>query len=902
MAKPRTPSRRAAPTSPGSVADVSVAANALEEAGDMAGAIRLYRDWIAHSRSPDAWIAQFNLGVLLGRLNDPVAAGEACAASIAQNPAYAPAHVNLGNALERQGRHLDAIAAWTDALKLLDASPNPDQEALRVTLNCLGQRLEALERFPEALAMLTRSLAVQPDQEIVLYHLIYLRQQLCEWPVLAPLPGIPAERMQDAASPVAMLAITDDPALQLRAAIRHRDPLPMSEMPRLAPAAGYAHERLRIGYLSSNFGRHPVSYLTAELYELHDRRRVEVFGFCGSPEDGSEIRRRVSAAMDHFIRIGELSDEAAARAIRDAEIDILVDLQGLTAGARPNILAWRPAPVQIAYLGFPGSSGMPEIDYVLADREVLTEQAVCHFSEKPLYLPDCFQVNDRQRVATEPMSRAEHGLPQDAFVFCTFNKNTKFNPEFFSAWMRILTRVPGSVLWLLAPDAATRDNLLRHAAAHGVGGERLVFAPRVPVARYLARFPVADLFLDVSPFNGGTTVADALWMGLPVLTCSGRSFASRMGGSLLKAIGLPELVTSSLADYETAAVDLATNPPRLKLLRQRLAANRDTYPLFDTPKFTRQLEDIYHRVALRESRHEDVETMNSTGAERFAEREIYFVIYAPAFQRTSAGIYALHAMAEDMHAMGCNVGMLAGAGMPGARVPLITGEGLETIRAAGMLIVAIYPEIVTENILRADYAVWWLLNYPGLIKGNWNGSYDWADRVVGFGPELARNGRCDATLAYPLYDPDFFFPNDAIPKTEIVYYVNRIFSITEAIPTPVTPTYVLSPANNLSYKQLRQVLWQSKVVIANEWSGTLIIARLCGTPVIHLPSPLLTVEAHSGEEHMLGAAWGYSEQNIEKARQSLGPLHLIHRKRKEMWLPSLAREVGAWISGVKKKP
>jgi predicted O-linked N-acetylglucosamine transferase (SPINDLY family) len=902
MAKPRTASSRTPRKSTSNIADLSSVAHALEESGDTAGAIKLYRDWLARTDSPDAWIAHFNVGVLLNGANDLAGAEESYTAAIALNPGYAASHVNLGHALDRQGRDLDAIAAWLEALKLLDATPNPDQEALRVTLNSLGRRLEALERIPEALTMLTRSLAVQPDQEIVLYHLIYLRQQQCEWPVLAPLPGISADNMLAAVSPVAMLAISDDPALQLHAAVRHREPLPLPVMPRFAPVAGYSHGRLRIGYLSSNFGRHPVSYLTAELYELHDRHRVEVFGFCGSPEDNSEIRRRVSAAMDHFIRIDQMSDEDAARAIRDAEIDILVDLQGHTAGARPNILAYHPAPVQIAYLGFPGTSGMPEIDYVLADRYVLTEESVRHFSEKPLYLPDCFQVNDRKRVAAAPLGRAEYGLPEDAFVFCTFNKNTKFNPEFFSAWMRILARTPNSVLWLLAADEGARENLVRYALAQGVGRERLIFAPRVPMARYLARFAVADLFLDISPFNGGTTVADALWMGLPVLTCSGRSFASRMGGSLLNAIGLPKLITTSLGDYEELAVGLAREPQRVKLLKSRLATNKNTHPLFDTPTFVRNLEDIFLRVAKTESGHEPASPMNTFDVRPFAEREIVFVVYAPAFHRTSGGVYALHAMAEDMYAMGCNVGMLAGAGMPGARVPLVSLEYLETMRAAGMTIVAIYPEIVTGNVLKADYAVWWLLNYPGHIKGNWDGSFDWADRVIGFGPELGRSGRCDSTLTYPLYDPDFFFPNDAIPKTEVTYYVNRIFSVAETIQAPVNPTCVLNPADNLSYRQLRDVLWRSKVVISNEWSGTLVMARLCGAPVIYLPSPLLSPEVQNTVEHRLGAAWGYSERNVELARQSLGALKTIHQERKATWLPSLAREVRTWIQGAKRKP
>lgn len=903
MARQRAAPRPTRPEKPADIETVASQALALRAAGDFAGAIRLYREWLGGNRSPHAWIVQYNLAVLLKETEDDVAALEAYEVVLRMNPGFAPAFVNLGYLHARQGRNAQALAAWTEALRLLDASPASDRNEIRITLNNLGNTLEQMGRLPEALAMLTRSLGLEPDQEYVLYHWIYLRQQLCEWPLFSPLPGIPVERMREVASALVMVAVSDDPALQLQSARRNLPQRDGPAFPRLAPVSGYAHDRLRIGYLSSNFGSHAVSVLTAELYELHDRSRFEIFGFCWSPEDNSDMRLRVRQAMDQFIRIDRLSDEAAAQAIRAAEIDILIDLQGQTHGARPDILAYRPAPVQIAYLGYPATSAMPEIDYVLADRYVVPEEAARHFSEKLLYLPDCFQVNDRKRIAEPPLSRREYDLPDDAFVFCSFNKTSKLNPECFSAWMRILKRTPHSVLWLLANHDQTRENLVRYAEAQGIARERLIFGPRLARAKYLARYAAADLFLDITPFNGGTTVSDALWMGLPVLTCSGRSFASRMGGSLLNAIGLPELVTTSLADYEELAVALAADPQRYREIKARLLANKNSYPIFDTPRFVRNLEAVFERTALRPPQNPPVAPVAPVrrADDFFSEREIYFVVYTPAFQRSSGGVYAMHALAEDMYARGCNVGVLASAGMPGARAPLIAPTDLENVRAAGMMIVAIYPEIVTENVLRADYAVWWLLSYPGLIKGNWNGSYDWADRVVCFGREMALRCRCDAVLAYPLYDPDLFFPNAEIPQTEISYYVNRIFGVAETIQCPVAPTQILNPANNLSYKQLRQALWRSKVVVANEWSGTLIIARLCGIPVIHLPSPLLSPDIHNTDEHMLGAAWGYSEQNIEAARQSLAPLHLIHRNRKDTWLRSLADEVSAWVSGVKKK-
>jgi predicted O-linked N-acetylglucosamine transferase (SPINDLY family) len=596
---PRLKQRKSPAKKIPAITDISVQADALAANGDLHGAIRLWQGWIKDTQSPLAWAANFNLGVLLRNTGDMAGAMDAYRAAIAQNTACVHARVNLGTLLEAQGQTSEAIEQWQAALKHLDATPNADPALLCAVLNNLGRTLETLYRYADASAMLTRSLALRPDQEAVLYHWIYLRQKQCEWPIYGSLPGITTEQMIRATSAIAMLSISDDPALQLQTALDHVPGKPLIDPPRLAPLNGYAHDRLRIGYLSSNFGMHAVSILTAELYELHDRSRVEVYGFCWSPEDNTEMRIRVRTAMDHFVRINEMSDAAAAEAIRAAEIDVLIDLQGLTGGCRPNILAYRPAPVQITWLGFPGPTGLPGIDYVLSDKYVIPEETAQYYTEKPLYMPECYQVNDRKRESAPPLSRKEYQLPEDAFVFCAFNNNIKFTPEFFSAWMRILNRVPHSVLWLLADNERAKANLLRYAEEQGVSADRLVFAPRVPVADYLGRFVAADLFLDLSPFNGGTTAADALWMGLPLITCSGRSFASRMAGSLLLSIGLPELITSTLSDYEDLAASLANDPARLSSIRTRLATNKAASSVFDTPRFVKNLEDILHQIASR---------------------------------------------------------------------------------------------------------------------------------------------------------------------------------------------------------------------------------------------------------------------------------------------------------------
>ncbi|MCK9387789.1 MAG: tetratricopeptide repeat protein [Sulfuritalea sp.] len=597
MAKTRLPPPAKNRKPPLSIAELGAKAEALEARNDRDGAAQLYRDWIKQSKSPLVWVAHFNLGVLLKNMGDMEGAIESYRASLAGNPKLPHARINLGTALEVLNKPDEAIEEWKTALKYLDEDPKTDLDMVCTVLNNLGRRLEVMQKYTEAEEMLTRSLLLKPNQEAVLYHRIFLRQKQCAWPIYAPLPGITLEDQQAATSAVAMLSISDDPELQLRTALSQVPGKIPKDLPKLAPADGYAHDRLRIGYLSSNFGMHAVSILTAELYELHDRSRVEVWGFCWSPEDNTEMRERVIKAMDHFVRIKDISDEEAAKAIRAAEIDVLIDLQGLTAGCRPKILAYRPAPVQVTYLGFPGTTALPEIDYVLADRYIIPEEMAEYFTEKPLYLPDCFQVNDRKRISSEPKTRSEYGLPESAFVFCAFNNNIKFTPEFFAAWMRILGRTPNSVLWLLADNERARSNLLRCAEEHGISSERLVFATRVPVADYLARFRVANLFLDLSPFNGGTTAADALWMGLPIITCSGKSFASRMAGSLLQAIGLPELITTTLDDYENLAVALAENPELVKELNGRVKANKETYPLFDAPKTVRELENLLVSVA-----------------------------------------------------------------------------------------------------------------------------------------------------------------------------------------------------------------------------------------------------------------------------------------------------------------
>ena len=556
----------------------------------------LYRTWLQRSRSAHHHLVWFNLGVLLFSENDVAGAKEAYSQALHLAPAFLQPRFNLGLVHERLGQHEAAIAQWLWIEGQANVADAEQRQLLLLALNNLGRHHEDHGRYAEALACLSKSLRIEPQQPDVIHHWVYLRAKQCLWPVYEPMPGLDEDLLRRSTSALAMITLSEDPQAQLAAAHQYVQHKVNLQVPRLAPTQAYGHPRIRIGYCSGDLCLHPVAMLTVELFELHDRSRFEVYGFDWSREDGTALRQRVIAGMDHFERIHGLSDADAAALIRSHEIDILVDLQGQTLGARANMLAYRPAPIQITYLGLPATTGLPFIDYVIADRFLIPESAQPHYSEKPLYLPDVYQVSDRQRKSSAPPSRAQCGLPEAAFVFCSFNNNYKYTPEMFGAWMDILSRVPGSVLWLLADNPWAQENLRREALVRGVAEARLVFAPRALPEDYLARYAVADLFLDAYPFNGGTTANDALWMGLPVLTRSGQTFASRMAGALLTAAGMSELVTYELKTYADKAVALANSPPDCQRLRSQLRQVRENGALFDTPRLVGHIEQAFERL------------------------------------------------------------------------------------------------------------------------------------------------------------------------------------------------------------------------------------------------------------------------------------------------------------------
>jgi predicted O-linked N-acetylglucosamine transferase (SPINDLY family) len=519
--------------------------------------------------------------------------------AIALKPDYAEAFNNRGSALLELFRHDQAVASFDKAIAL-----KPDYAE---AFNNRGIALAELQRLDDALASYRDAVHAKPDHAHAAVQIILLRRRMCEWRDYAvqeeELHAI--VRRAERIPPFVLLAAATSPAEQLAAARRWAaglDPPAAEPMPNAGPRA---HEKIRIGYLSADFSNHATAFLTAELFERHDRSRFDIYGYSYGPDDRSAMRGRLVAAFDHFVELHHTGSGDAAQRIRRDEIDILVDLKGYTQNARTEIMLHRPAPIQVNYLGYPGTMGTDCIDYIIADRWIIPPDQHDDYDEKILCLPDSYQVNDRKRrIGAHPPSRAAAGLPEGGFVFCSFNNNYKITPAVFDVWINLLRQVDGSVLWLIADNQAVVRNLRREAEARGIPGSRLVFAPRMTLEDHLARHRLADLFLDTLPCNAHTTASDALWAGLPLVTCLGTTFAGRVAASLLAATGLEELITHSLADYEALALRLARDRAALGEIRATLARRRDTCALFDTDRFRRHLETAFLAMWERHRRGE----------------------------------------------------------------------------------------------------------------------------------------------------------------------------------------------------------------------------------------------------------------------------------------------------------
>lgn len=544
---------------------------------------------------PDYAEAHNNRGVTLQELNRLDEALESYGRALTLKPGYAEAHLNRANALRNLGRLDQALESLQRALTI-----NPDYVEAHINR---GNVLQELQRFDEALECYELAMRIAPDHEWLHGLFLYAKMQLCDWRhVGAQIEDLAGKilRHDKAAPPFAVLALADSAALQRQAAETWvRDNHPRGGLAHAFVKRG-RRETIRIGYYSADYHNHATAHLIAGLFESHDRERFELVAFSFGPESRDAMRQRVSAAFDRFIDVRTHSDEQVAQLSRELEIDIAVDLKGFTQHSRHGIFSCGAAPIQVSYLGYPGTLGAPHMDYLIADRVLIPEGSRRHYTEKLVYLPNSYQVNDHRRpIAHQELSRAALGLPTEGFVFCCFNNGYKITPGLFDAWMRILTRTESGVLWLLEDSRKAAENLRREAEARGVSASRLIFAPRMPLPEHLARHRAADLFLDTLPCNAHTTASDALWAGLPVLTCMGESFAARVAASLLNAVGLPDLITSTREHYETLAIELAANPERLAELRGRLNRNRLTAPLFDTELTTRHLENAYTQMYQR---------------------------------------------------------------------------------------------------------------------------------------------------------------------------------------------------------------------------------------------------------------------------------------------------------------
>jgi len=624
------------PRNPNKAAALSNLGIALAQNGRAAEALQCFeRSAAIAPRNAETLYNLGNAQLAMQRHEDAL---ESYERTLAVMPGHVAALNNRGNALSALRRSEEALASFDRALALApdfaDAYSNradallalrrPDEAlasadralALKTgfaeALNARGNALRALKRFDEAAQAFTELAQAGPRFDHALGDIVDCELRACDWQRFAGDAARVTAAVHEgrrAALPWVFLGVSGSAAAQLACARTFvAERFPASAQP-LWRGERYRHARIRVAYLSADFHDHATAHLIAGLFEAHDTARFELTAVSFGPDTDDPMRDRLRRAFPRFLDVRNHSDREVAAMLHESETDIVVDLKGFTAGSRTGILAFRGAPLQVNYLGYPGTMGAPYIDYLIADHHVIPADHDRFYSEKIVRLPDAYQVNDSRRpIAEATPTRAEAGLPQSGFVFCCFNSNYKITPEIFAVWMRLLERVPESVLWLLDGNALATRNLRHEATRCGIAADRLVFAPTLPAAEHLARHRLADLFLDTRPVNAHTTASDALWAGLPLLTCTDEAFAGRVAASLLHAVGLPELVAADLAQYEAIAHRIATTPSLLSELRRRLAQSRGSHPLFDTDRYRRHLEAAYTQMWERWQREQPPES------------------------------------------------------------------------------------------------------------------------------------------------------------------------------------------------------------------------------------------------------------------------------------------------------
>jgi predicted O-linked N-acetylglucosamine transferase (SPINDLY family) len=553
----------------------------------------------------------FNFALALAELGRFKEALDKCDKALARDPHNVDALECRGYVLNNLRRFEESLACYNQVLNLRRGTAS--------TYYHRGNALGVLKQFEAAARDAESALRLDPDYPYARSVLIQAKLSCCQWTGLAP-EAEAAEaalgRGEKVLSPFDYLALCPSAAQQRRCAEIWATNVAPSKPEPMWQGKPYGHKQIRLGYLSADFRLHPVASLMAGIFEAHDRSKFETFALSFTPEHQSPLRARLEESFEHFLDVREMTDEEIARMIRDKEIDILVDLMGFTRECRTGILAHRPAPVQVNFLGYPATMAAPYMDYIIADAIVIPESHKAHYAEKIVHLPDSYLPHDSMRAKPgTPPSRKIAGLPETGFVFCSFNGAYKYSPHMFDVWMRCLSGVEKSVLWLQGQDQTTTRNLRSEAAARGVDPKRLVFAPYVPDdSEHLARMQLADLFLDTSPYGAHTSASDALWAGIPVLTFPGETFAGRVATSLLSALGLTELVANSIEDYETKAVQFGQMPETLVAVRKKLLAHRITAPLFDTTRFCRNLESAFVAMNMRVTRGEPAQDLVMDGA------------------------------------------------------------------------------------------------------------------------------------------------------------------------------------------------------------------------------------------------------------------------------------------------
>ncbi|MDB2600353.1 tetratricopeptide repeat protein [Amylibacter sp.] len=562
---------------------------AFQDQGKLEEAIEAYVNALAIKA--DYAKAYNNLGTAFQNQNKLEEAIEAYNQALAVKPDYAETYINIGIVLQKQNKLEEAIEAYVNALAI--------KADYSEAYSHMGTAFQEQNKLEEAIEAYSQALAIKPDYESVRAINLHQHAHICNWDSIAKdvnlIPELGTSEMH--VSPFALLPLEDAPDRHLiRSKIYAKAKYPQ----KILPPRGRPYKRpkrIRIGYFSTDFKEHPVAYLISKVLEQHNRDQFEVFGYSVHGSSSCAMRQRLESSFDSFTDVQRMSDRDITLKVRQDEIDIAIDLNGYTENARTGIFAYRAAPIQINYLGYPGTLGVDFMDYIVADRFLIPSKNQKHFNEKPLYLPNTYMPTDDSRLLSQKhMNRSDMGLPDDAFVFCCFNNNYKISPNEFDIWMRLLTKVENSVLWLRQSNQSSNINMKNEAQKRKVDPSRLVFADKISMDEHLARQRFADLFVDTFAFNAHTTAAEALWAGLPVVTKAGLGFAARVAGSLLNAVGLPELVTETEQDYEELILELATTPIKLAGIKEKLAANRLTQPLFNTDLYTKHLENGYQQA------------------------------------------------------------------------------------------------------------------------------------------------------------------------------------------------------------------------------------------------------------------------------------------------------------------